>query len=113
MLEIVANIALHTLTIYANRLADTESTPLSLRSRAKAEIKRTVSRKEGQIMNDITASIGHITDSEIAAAICYLDPTPTSHTTGESDDTVIVIVVSVLMFVIAALPFISLYLRTS
>jgi hypothetical protein len=64
-------------------------------------------------MNDITASIGHTTDSEIAAAIRYLDPTPTSHITGESDDTVIVVIVSVLMFVIAALPFISLYLRTS
>jgi hypothetical protein len=64
-------------------------------------------------MNDITASIGHITDSEIAAAIRYLDPTPTSHLTGESDDTVIVVIVSVLMFVIAALPFILLYLRTS
>jgi hypothetical protein len=64
-------------------------------------------------MNDITASIGHITDSEIAAAIRYLDPRPTSHTTGESDDTVIVVIVSVLMFAIAALPFISLYLRTS
>ena len=64
-------------------------------------------------MNDITASIGHITDSEIAAAIRYLDPTPISHTTGESDDTVIVVIFSVLMFVIAALPFISLYLRTS
>ena len=38
--------------------------------------------------HDLTASIGHITDSEIAAAIRYLDdPTPTSHTTGESDDT--------------------------
>jgi hypothetical protein len=64
-------------------------------------------------MNDMTASIGHITDSEIAAAIRYLDPTPTSHTIGESDDTVIVVIVSVLIFVIAALPFISLYLRTS
>ena len=63
--------------------------------------------------HDITESIGHITDSEIAAAIRYLDPTPTSHTTGESDDTVIVIIVSVLMFVIAAFPFILLYLRTS
>ncbi len=64
-------------------------------------------------MNDITASIGHITDSEIAAAIRYLDPTPSGHTTGESDDTVIVLIVSVLMFVIAALPFILLYLRAS
>ena len=64
-------------------------------------------------MNDITASIGRVTDSEIAAAIRYLDPTPTSPTTGESDDTVSVVIVSVLMFVIAALPFISLYLRTS
>jgi hypothetical protein len=64
-------------------------------------------------MNDITASIGHITDSEIAAAIRYLDPTPTSHLTGESDDPVIVVILSVLMFVIAALPFISLYLRAS
>ena len=64
-------------------------------------------------MNDIKASIGHVTDSEIAAAIRYLDPTPTSHATGESDDTVMVVIVSVLMFVIAALPFISLYLRTS
>ena len=64
-------------------------------------------------MNDITASIGHITDSEIAAPIRYLDPTPTSHLTGESDDTVIVVIVSVLMFVIAAFPFILLYLRTS
>lgn len=61
----------------------------------------------------ITAAIGHITDSEIAAGIRYLDPTPNSHTTGASVDTVIVVVVSVLMFVIAALPFISLYLRTS
>ena len=64
-------------------------------------------------MNDISASIGHITDSEIAAAIRYLDPTPTRHTTGKSDDTVVWVVVSVLMFVIAALPLISLYLRTS
>ena len=61
----------------------------------------------------LTASIGHITDSDIAAAIRYLDPTPTSHTTGESDDTVIVVVVSVLIFLIAAVPFISLYLKTS
>ena len=64
-------------------------------------------------MNDITASLGPITDSEIAAAIRYLDPTPTNHTTGESDDTVIMVIVSVLMVVIAALPFISLYIRTS
>jgi hypothetical protein len=64
-------------------------------------------------MNDITASIGHITDSEITAAIRYLDPTPISYKAGESDDTVIVVIVSVLMLVIAALPFISLYLRTS
>ena len=63
--------------------------------------------------HDITASIEHVTGSEIAATISYLDPTPTSHTTSESDDTAIVIVVSLLMFVIAALPFISLYLRTS
>ena len=60
----------------------------------------------------LTASIGHITDSDIAAAIRYLDPTPTSNTTGESDDTVIVVVVSVLIFLIAAVPFISLYLKT-
>jgi hypothetical protein len=63
--------------------------------------------------HDITVSIGHITDSEIAAAIRCLDPTPTRHKTDESDDTVIVVVVSVLMFLMAALPFISLYLRTS
>jgi len=63
--------------------------------------------------HDITASIEHVTDSEIAATIRYLDPTPTSHTTSESDDTAIVVVVSVLMYVIAALPFISLYLGTS
>ena len=62
--------------------------------------------------HDITVSIGHITDSEIAAAIRYLDPTPTRHKTDESDDTVIVVVVSVLMFLMAALPFISLFLRT-
>ena len=64
-------------------------------------------------MNDITELIGHITDSEIAAAIRYLDPTPSGHTTGESDDTVIVVIVSVLMFVTVALPFILLYLGTS
>ena len=64
-------------------------------------------------MNDVTASIGHVTDSEIAAAIRYLDPTPTNHTTCESDNTAIVIVVSVLLFVMAALPFITLYLGTS
>ena len=64
-------------------------------------------------MNDLTESVGHITDSEIAAAIRYLDPAPSGHTTGESDDTVIVVFVSILVFVIAALPFISLYLRTS
>ena len=63
--------------------------------------------------HDITVSLGHITDSEIAAAIRYLDPTPTRRNTDESDDTIIVVVVSVLMFVMAALPFISLYLRTS
>ena len=63
-------------------------------------------------MIDLTASVGHITDSEIAAAIRYLDPTPASHATG-SDDTVIVVIVSVLMCVIAALPFISLYLIIS
>jgi hypothetical protein len=64
-------------------------------------------------MNDTTASIGHITDSEITAAIRYLDPTPIRHTTGDSDDTVIVVLFSALMFLIAALPFVSLYLRTS
>ena len=63
--------------------------------------------------HDITVSLGHITDSEIAAAIRYLDPTPTRHNTDESDDTIIVVVVSVLMFLMAALPFISLSLRTS
>lgn len=64
-------------------------------------------------MNGIRASIGHITNSEIAAAIRSLDPTPSGHTTGESNDTVIVLILSVLMFVIAALPFVVLYLRTS
>lgn len=61
----------------------------------------------------ITASSGHITDSEIAAAIRYLDPTPTRHNTDESDDTVIVVVFSICMFLLAATPFISLYARTS
>lgn len=61
----------------------------------------------------ITASSGQITDSEIAAAIRYLDPTPTRHNTGESDDTVIVVVFSICMFLLAAMPFISLYARTS
>lgn len=64
-------------------------------------------------MKDITASIGQITNSEITAAIRYLDSTPSGHTIGESDDTVIVVIVSVLMFVIGALPFISLYLGAS
>lgn len=63
--------------------------------------------------HDITKVSGHITDSEIAAAIRYLDPMPTSHIAGESDDTVIVVIVSVLIYLLAALPFISLYLRTS
>jgi hypothetical protein len=58
-------------------------------------------------------SIRHITDSEVAAAILYLDPAPASHTTHDSDDTVIVLVFTVLTFVLAALPFISLYLQTS
>jgi hypothetical protein len=60
-----------------------------------------------------TAAIGHITDSEIAAAIRYLDPMPASHATGEGDATVIVVLVSALIYLIAALPFISLYLKTS
>ena len=47
------------------------------------------------------------------AAIRYLDSTPPGLTTGVSDDTVIVLIVSVLMFVIAALPFIWLFLRAS
>jgi hypothetical protein len=63
--------------------------------------------------SDITTSSAHVTASEVAAAIRYLDPTPTRNTTGESDGTVTVVVVSVLMFVLAALPFISLYMRTS
>jgi hypothetical protein len=63
--------------------------------------------------HDTTASIGHIADSEIAAEIRYLDPTPIRHNTDESDQTVIVVIVSVLMLLIAALPFIALYLNTS
>jgi hypothetical protein len=63
--------------------------------------------------SDITASSAFITDSEVAAAIRYLDLTPTRNITGESDGTVTVVVVSVLMFVLAALPFISLYMKTS
>lgn len=62
--------------------------------------------------HELPAPTGHITDSEVAAAIRYLDPTPTSHT-GESGDTVIVIVLSVFMLLLAAVPFISLYLKTS
>ena len=61
----------------------------------------------------ITASSGHITDSEIAAAIRYLDPMPIARGTDESDDTVIVVVFSICMFLLAAMPFISLYARTS
>jgi hypothetical protein len=54
-----------------------------------------------------------ITDAEVAATIRYLDPAPPSDTTGESVDIVIVILFSLLMFLLAALPLISLYLRTS
>jgi alkylhydroperoxidase family enzyme len=45
MLEIVANVALHTLTNYANRLADTEIDFPLVEVRAKAEIKSAVSEE--------------------------------------------------------------------
>ena len=63
--------------------------------------------------NDLTASSAHIADSEIAAAIRYLDPAPNNPMAGESDDTAIVVVFSILVFLLAAMPFISLYLRSS
>jgi hypothetical protein len=111
---IVANVAVQTLTNYANRRADTEiDSPVVEVSRLSQQLKAPYQGRKDKIMNDITASIGHVTNSEVAAAIRYLDPAPTIRTTGESDDTVSVVIVSVLMFVIAALPFISLYLRTS
>jgi hypothetical protein len=62
---------------------------------------------------DLTVQPRHITDSEIAAIIRYLDPTPVNREAGEKEDTVIVIVFCILMFLIATLPFISLYLKTS
>jgi hypothetical protein len=62
---------------------------------------------------ELEPAIGRITGAEIAIIIRYLDPAPPRYTTGESDDTVIVVVVSMVMFLLAALPFISLYLRTS
>jgi hypothetical protein len=63
--------------------------------------------------NNDTSSSAHITDSEVAAAIRYLDPVATCQTTRDSDDTVIVVAFTVLTFALAAVPFISLYLRTS
>jgi hypothetical protein len=63
--------------------------------------------------HELTAAVGHITDSEIAAAIRYLDPMPASHATGEGDDTIIVVFVSALIYLLAVLPFVSLYLKTS
>lgn len=63
--------------------------------------------------NDITASAGHITDLEVAMAIRYLDPIPPNRATGDGRETVIAVVFSVLMFVVATLSFISLYLRAT
>jgi hypothetical protein len=62
---------------------------------------------------ELKPTIEQITDEEITEIIRYLDPAPPRYKTGESDDTVIMVVVSVVMFLLAALPFISLYLRTS
>lgn len=62
---------------------------------------------------ELKPTIGQITDVEITEIIRYLDPAPPRYATGKSDDTVIVVVLSVLMFVLGALPFISLYLKTS
>jgi hypothetical protein len=63
--------------------------------------------------NDMTMSIGHITDSEVVVAIRYLDPVPTNRTTTGGRETVIVVVFSILMCVLATLSFISLYLRAT
>lgn len=63
--------------------------------------------------HELKPTIGQITDEEITELIRYLDPAPSRYATGGSDDTVIVVVVSVVMVLLAALPFISLYLRTS
>lgn len=62
---------------------------------------------------ELKPTIGRITDDEITEIIRYLDPAPPHYKTDECDDTVIVVVVSVVMFLLAALPFISLYLRTA
>lgn len=62
--------------------------------------------------HELTAAAGRITDSEIAAAIRYLDPMPAGYEAGEGDDTVSVVFVSALIYLLAALPFISLYLKT-
>lgn len=61
----------------------------------------------------LTAPIERITDSEVTAIIKYLDPTPTSSTPSERDDTVIAVVVCVFMLLIGMYAFISLYVRTS
>lgn len=62
--------------------------------------------------HETAAPVEQITDSEVSAIIHYLDPSPTSHTPGESDGTLFAVVVCVFMFLITAFGFISLYLRT-
>jgi hypothetical protein len=71
--------------------------------------------EEGLMRNnhELTVSLGHLTDSEAAAAIRYLDPTPTSEGTSNNADTVLVIVLCIFIFLVAAVPFVSLYLKTS
>jgi hypothetical protein len=63
--------------------------------------------------NELPTTVQRITNSEVAAAIRYLDPMPAKYNRDESDDTFIVVFISALIFLIAALPFISLYLKTS
>ena len=78
---IVANVDVQTLTNYANRRADTEiDSPVVEVSRLSQQLKAPYQGRKDKIMNDITASIGHVTNSEVAAAIRYLDPAPTIRT---------------------------------
>ena len=61
---------------------------------------------------ELQAHVTHMTDEQISSAIRYLDPDPGSERSAD-DGTALVIGFSLLILLIAAVPIIWFFLRTS
>jgi hypothetical protein len=81
----------------------------------ETKVAATLSQSEASLVrekSELLVPVKRVTDEQIASAIRYLDPDPGSERPAD-DGTVLVICFGLLILLIAAVPFIWLYLQTA